>query len=75
MLLLISAIDKLPDISGLIATIICDKNNPNSMMQKYETCKHLSPWHEFTKKVIDENDQSSYSIHNGKKIKMITPNK
>ena len=36
--LLISAVDTLSDISGLINGIVCDKNNPNCVMQKCETC-------------------------------------
>ena len=30
--------------------------SPESMMQKCETCKNLSLWHELTKEVLDEND-------------------
>ena len=33
-----------------------DKNNPDCLMQKWETCKNLSLWHEFTKEILDEND-------------------
>ena len=47
MRLLTSAVEKLPDISGLINRVVCDKSNPNCMMQKCETCKNLSLWHEF----------------------------
>ena len=56
MQLLTSVVEKLPDIIGLINQIICDKNNPNCMMQKFETCKKLSLWHELTKEILDEND-------------------
>ena len=41
MQLLTSAAEKLPDISGLVNRIVFDKNNPNCMMQKCETCKNF----------------------------------
>ena len=56
MRLLTSDAEKLPDIIGLMNRIVCDKNNPNFMMQKCETCKNVSLWHEFTKEILDEND-------------------
>ena len=56
MWLLISAADKLPDISGLINRIVSDKSIPNCMTQKCETCKNLSLWHKFTNEILDEND-------------------
>ena len=54
--LLTSAVEKLPDISGLINRVTCDKSNPNCMMQRFETCRNLCFWHEFTKEILDEND-------------------
>ena len=54
MQLLTFAVEKLPDINGLINGIVCD--HQNCMIQKCKTCKNLSPWHELTKEVLDEND-------------------
>ena len=56
MRLLTFAVKKLRGISGLINRIVCDKSNPNCMMQKCEICKNSSLWHEFTKEILDEND-------------------
>ena len=43
------------------------------MMQRFETCKTLCFWHEFTKEILDENDlkQLQYAQWQ-KQIKMTT---
>ena len=74
MRLLTSAVEKLPDISGLINRVVCDKNNSNCMMQKCETCKNLSLWDEFTKEILDENDLKQLHYAQWQKMKMITSN-
>ena len=55
MWLLNSAVEKLPDISGLINRIVYDKNSPNYRKQKCGTGKNLSLWHKFTKEILDQN--------------------
>ena len=65
----------MPDISGLINQVACNKSNANCMMQRFETCKTLCFWHEFTKAILDENDlkQLQYAQWQ-KQIKMTTSN-
>ena len=55
MWLLNSAVEKLPDISGLINRIVYDKNSPNYRKQKCGTGKNLSLWYKFTKEILDQN--------------------
>ena len=45
------------------------------MMQRFDTCKTLCFWHEFTKEILDENDlkQLQYAQWQ-KQIKMTTSN-